>query len=67
MYLREGSDRVLSMWIPLGDCPIDRGGLIYLEGSHHRVLRDEALGRLPRPAASITADLPGLADYCDTR
>ena len=38
VYLREGSDRVLSMWIPLGDCPRERGGLAYLEGSHHWVM-----------------------------
>jgi hypothetical protein len=62
LYLREGSDQVLSAWIPLGDCPVSRGGLTYLERSHHRVLAEEAAGRLKRPAASITADLPGLAE-----
>ena len=62
VYLREGTDRVLSMWIPLGDCPLERGGLVYLQGSHHRVRREEAKGTLQRPAASITADLPKLAD-----
>ena len=67
VYLREGSDRVLSMWIPLGDCPVERGGLVYLEGSHHRVREQEREGRLKRPAASITADLPGLADEYDAR
>lgn len=67
IYLREGTDRVLSMWIPLGDCPIARGGLTYLERSHHRVLEDERSGRLERPRASITADLPGLADAHDER
>ncbi|GAA1657569.1 phytanoyl-CoA dioxygenase family protein [Kribbella alba] len=67
VYLREGTDRVLSAWIPLGDCPVELGGLVYLEGSHHRVLREEAEGRLKRPAASITADLPGLADEYDAR
>lgn len=61
VYIREGTDRVLSSWIPLGDCPTERGGLVYLEASHHRVLREERLGRLRRPAASITADLPALA------
>ncbi|HEY3555824.1 MAG TPA: phytanoyl-CoA dioxygenase family protein [Kribbella sp.] len=65
VYLREGSDQVLSAWIPLGDCPVSRGGLTYLEGSHHRVLADEAAGRLKRPAASITADLPALATEYD--
>lgn len=67
VYLREGSDRVLSMWIPLGDTPIDRGGLAYLERSHHRVLAEEAAGKLKRPAASITADLPALAEEHDSR
>ncbi|MEV6282670.1 phytanoyl-CoA dioxygenase family protein [Kribbella sp. NPDC051770] len=67
VYLREGTDQVLSAWIPLGDCPVERGGLTYLEGSHHRVLREEAEGRLKRPAASITADLPALAEEYDAR
>jgi ectoine hydroxylase-related dioxygenase (phytanoyl-CoA dioxygenase family) len=67
VYLREGTDRVLSMWIPLGDCPTSRGGLTYLERSHHRVLQQEREGTLPTPVASITADLPGLADAHDER
>jgi ectoine hydroxylase-related dioxygenase (phytanoyl-CoA dioxygenase family) len=67
VYLREGTDRVLSMWIPLGDCPVERGGLVYLEGSHRRVMARESAGLLPRPAASITADLPALADEYDAR
>ena len=65
LYLRGGSDQVLSAWIPLGDCPVSRGGLTYLEGSHHRVLEEEAAGTLKRPAASMTADLPGLAEQYD--
>lgn len=67
VYLREGSDRVLSMWIPLGDCPRERGGLAYLEGSHHWVMAQEREGTLKMPAASITADLPGLANERDAR
>lgn len=67
VYLREGTDKVLSLWIPLGDCPHPMGGLIYLEGSHHHTLAGEREGRLRRPAASITADLPSLADEHDTR
>lgn len=67
VYLREGTDRVLSSWIPLGDCPRDLGGLIYLERSHHRVLADEAANALPHPAAAITADLPALAERRDSR
>ena len=33
IYLRGGSDSVLSSWIPLGDVPLEMGGLLYLEGS----------------------------------
>lgn len=67
VYLREGTDRVLSAWIPLGDTPVSLGGLAYLEGSHLRVMADEEHGRLKRPAQSITADLPALADEQDSR
>jgi ectoine hydroxylase-related dioxygenase (phytanoyl-CoA dioxygenase family) len=67
VYLREGSDRVLSMWIPLGDCPTTRGGLTYLQGSHHWVMAEEREGRLKRPAQTMTADLPGLAEEHDAR
>lgn len=67
VYLREGSERVLSMWIPLGDCPVEQGGLAYLEGSHHWALAEERERGDKRPAASITADLPGLADAHDAR
>lgn len=67
VYLREGSDRVLSMWIPLGDCPTMRGGLTYLQGSHHWVMAEEREGRLKRPAQTMTADLPGLAEEHDAR
>lgn len=32
-YMDRGSDQLVTAWIPLGDCPIECGGLIYLEGS----------------------------------
>lgn len=38
IYLRAGTDRLYSSWIPIGDIPVEMGGLIYLEGS-------DALGR----------------------
>lgn len=34
VYLRGGSSRVVTAWIPIGDIPVDMGGLVYLEGSH---------------------------------
>lgn len=33
-YMDRGSDQVVTAWIPIGDCPIECGGLVYLEGSH---------------------------------
>jgi len=32
-YLRAGTDRVYTCWIPIGDIPVEMGGLVYLEGS----------------------------------
>jgi hypothetical protein len=48
-YMDHGSDRLVTAWIPLGDCPVECGGLVYLEGSH----------RVPREA------LAGLRSYTD--
>lgn len=38
IYLRAGTDRICTSWIPIGDTPVEMGGLVYLEGS-------DALGR----------------------
>ncbi len=66
MYVREGTDRVLSIWIPLGDCPVEFAGLCHWEGSHQWVMQDERNGVLRR-AEWITADLPMLAEQYDSR
>jgi ectoine hydroxylase-related dioxygenase (phytanoyl-CoA dioxygenase family) len=34
VYLRGGTSRVVTAWIPIGDIPVEMGGLAYLEGSH---------------------------------
>jgi len=46
IYLRGGTDRLVTAWIPLGDIPQHMGGLVYLEGS-------DGLGR--RMEAEFTA------------
>jgi hypothetical protein len=33
-YMDHGSDRLVTAWIPIGDCPVECGGLVYLERSH---------------------------------
>ena len=39
-YMDQGSDQVVTAWIPLGDCPIECGGLVYLEHSHNHAKID---------------------------
>jgi ectoine hydroxylase-related dioxygenase (phytanoyl-CoA dioxygenase family) len=34
VYLRGGTSRIVTAWIPIGDVPLETGGLVYLEGSH---------------------------------
>lgn len=41
VYLRGGTTRIVTAWIPLGDIPVEMGGLVYLEGSHATGLRME--------------------------
>jgi hypothetical protein len=48
-YMDHGSDQLVTAWIPIGDCPIECGGLVYLEDSH----------RVPR------GDLDQLRPYTD--
>lgn len=33
-YMDRGTDRVVTMWLPVGDSRLEHGGLVYLEGSH---------------------------------
>lgn len=83
VYLRGGTDRLCSSWIPIGDTSVDMGGLIYLEGSDAFGRRKEAEftilnAELP-PEERISAynknmnagwlskDLPTMADELDTR
>ncbi len=52
VYLRAGTERVYTSWIPIGDTPVEMGGLVYLEGS-------DAWGRKQEQEFSrMNADLP---------
>jgi ectoine hydroxylase-related dioxygenase (phytanoyl-CoA dioxygenase family) len=51
-YIDRGTEQVLTAWIPLGDCPVAAGPLVYLEGSH-RVERDTL------PKLRAVTDRPG--------
>lgn len=51
VYLRGGTDSVCSSWIPIGDVPVELGGLVYLENSHH--LGREMEAEFSRKSASL--------------
>ena len=52
IYLRAGTDKFCTSWIPLGDTPVEMGGLIYLEHS-------DAVGRQMEAEFRVkNADLP---------
>jgi ectoine hydroxylase-related dioxygenase (phytanoyl-CoA dioxygenase family) len=64
-YLDQGSDQLLTMWIPLGDCSRPTGGLVYLEGSHRETpARFERLHEItdrPSDDRAISHDLAWVA------
>ena len=41
IYLRAGTDNIITVWIPIGDIDIAEGGLMYLEGSHAQGIKME--------------------------
>ncbi len=83
IYLRGGTDRICTSWIPIGDVPVERGGLVYLEGSDPWGRRKEAefaaRNRELSPEERISAynknmktgwlsnDLASMADELDAR
>lgn len=54
IYLRGGTDRLVTSWIPVGDVPVEMGGLVYLEHSHSLGVQMEA--DFSKANASLTAE-----------
>jgi ectoine hydroxylase-related dioxygenase (phytanoyl-CoA dioxygenase family) len=54
VYLRGGTSRIVTAWIPIGDIPAEMGGLLYLEGSHAIGARMEA--EFAREAAELSPE-----------
>jgi ectoine hydroxylase-related dioxygenase (phytanoyl-CoA dioxygenase family) len=54
IYLRGGTSRLVTAWIPIGDTPAEMGGLVYLEGSHAIGVEMEA--EFSRKAADLTPE-----------
>ncbi|TRC92751.1 phytanoyl-CoA dioxygenase family protein [Mesorhizobium sp. WSM4303] len=54
VYLRGGTSRIVTAWIPIGDVSVDMGGLVYLQGSHAIGLDMEA--RFARDNAGLSPE-----------
>jgi ectoine hydroxylase-related dioxygenase (phytanoyl-CoA dioxygenase family) len=67
VYMDRGSASIVTMWLPIGDCPVASGGLVYLEGSQHisqadlNVLKSVRTDR-PGDLRPISNDLGWTAD-----
>ena len=66
-YLNDGTDNILTVWIPLGDIPMETGGLLYLKGSHKldlSMLRETVNenGEQPADSRPISGDLKEVSD-----
>lgn len=71
-YVQAEAVDVVTCWVPLGDIPVEVGGLVYLEGSH----ADGALESTSRPLAPsdrpgdrrpLTHDLKWMAEHSGRR
>jgi len=83
VYLRGGTDRICTSWIPIGDTPVSMGGLVYLEDSdpwarqmehdfnaaHPEMTAEERVSAFKKDMYGgwLTKDLPGLAERANSR
>ncbi len=71
-YIVGDAHEVVTLWLPIGDCPIEAGALVYLEDSHHEaslapIRRGAAPTDRPQDRRPITHDLKWLADVTGKR
>jgi ectoine hydroxylase-related dioxygenase (phytanoyl-CoA dioxygenase family) len=71
VYIAGDVGDVVTLWIPLGDCPAEAGGLVYLDRSH-RDISDEIAGldaptNRPADKRPITHDLKWMSEVTNRR
>lgn len=70
-YMDRGSTSVVTMWLPIGDCPVEGGGLVYLQGSQaippERLAKVRKVTDRPEDDRPISHDLALVARELDRR
>lgn len=65
VYLRGGTERLCTSWIPIGDTPVEMGGLVYLEGSDDWGRQSEAETRTRTAALPAEDRISAYNQYMD--
>lgn len=71
-YVQADARDIVTLWVPLGDCPIENGGLVYLEDSHQedsisQRTRELAPHDRPGDRRPLTHDLKWMAEHTRRR
>jgi ectoine hydroxylase-related dioxygenase (phytanoyl-CoA dioxygenase family) len=70
-YLDKGTGEIATVWIPLGDCPMETGPLVYLEDSHRMSPAElDALRQVtdrPEDARPLSHDLGWVSEQAGRR
>jgi len=71
-YIASAKDDFVTLWVPLGDCPVEAGGLVYLENSHTddsmaSIKRETVPTDRPNDPRPITHDLKWMSDVTGKR
>jgi hypothetical protein len=71
-YVEAAASDLVTLWVPLGDCPVESGGLVYLEDSHleegiSERVRDLAPYDRPDDRRPLTHDLKWMSEHTQRR
>lgn len=72
-YIDGVAEDLITLWVPLGDCPVEAGALMYLDGSHKDAGLEAEMRKHDAPtdrahdARPITHDLKWLSDRTGRR
>lgn len=71
-YVQAAASDLVTLWVPLGDCPLASGGLVYLEDSHQEQgiaerLHDLAPYDRPADRRPLSHDLKWMSDHTQRR